>query len=147
VTDATGRSFISYRRTRLNEARLLIEALHDVGVPTWQDLSDLAEGHTDELLREVLAAETTADAVCWLTPDFEKSDVIIRTELPCIMKRIDQNDGFFMVPVAAGGLQYDEVTRVVGSYLGLHDLGQWNVRKVAADPILPEDAAGVAHRF
>jgi SMODS-associated and fused to various effectors sensor domain len=146
VTDATGRSFISYRRTRLNEARLLIEALHDVGVPTWQDLSDLAEGHTDELLREVLAAETTADAVCWLTPDFEKSDVIIRTELPCIMKRIDQNDGFFMVPVAAGGLQYDEVTRVVGSYLGLHDLGQWNVRKVAADPILPEDAAGVAHQ-
>jgi SMODS-associated and fused to various effectors sensor domain len=144
VTDATGRSFISYRRTRLNEARLLIEALHDVGVPTWQDLNDLAEGHTDELLREVLAAETTANAVCWLTPDVEKSDAIIRTELPSIMKRIDQNDGFFMVPVAAGGLQYDEVTRVVGTYLGLHDLGHWNVRKVTADPISSDDAAAVA---
>jgi len=146
VTDATGRSFISYRRTRLNEARLLVEALHDIGVPTWQDLSDLAEGHTDELLREVLAAETTANAVCWLTPDVEKSDVIIRTELPSIMKRIDRNDGFFMVPVAAGGLQYDEVTRVVGTYLGLHDLGQWNVRKVASDPISFGDAADVARQ-
>jgi hypothetical protein len=146
MTDATGRSFISYRRTRLNEARLLVEALHDVGVPTWQDLSDLSEGHTDELLREVLAAETTANSVCWLTPDIEKSDVIIRTELPSIMKRIDRNDGFFMVPVAAGGLQYDEVTRVVGTYLKLHDIGQWNVRKVASDPISVGDAAGVARQ-
>ena len=146
MTDATGRSFISYRRTRLNEARLLVEVLHDVGVPTWQDLSDLAEGHTDELLREVLAAETTANAVCWLTPDVEKSDVIIRTELPSIMKRIDGNDGFFMAPVAAGGLQYEEVTRVVGTYLGLHDLGQWNVRKVASDPVSSDDAADVARQ-
>ena len=146
MTDATGRSFISYRRTRLNEARLLVEALHDVGVPTWQDLSDLSEGHTDELLREVLAAETTANSVCWLTPDIEKSDVIIRTELPSIMKRIDRNDGFFMVPVVAGGLQYDEVTRVVGTYLGLHDIGQWNVRKVASDPISVGDAAGAARQ-
>ncbi|HEX9273930.1 MAG TPA: SAVED domain-containing protein [Candidatus Binatia bacterium] len=146
MTDATGRSFISYRRTRLNEARLLVEALHDVGVPTWQDLSDLSEGHTDELLREVLAAETTANSVCWLTPDVEKSDVIIRTELPSIMKRIDRNDSFFMVPIAAGGLRYDEVTRVVGTYLGLHDLGQWNVRKVASDPISFGDAAYVARQ-
>jgi hypothetical protein len=31
MTDATGRSFLSYRRTRSNEARLLIEAQHDLG--------------------------------------------------------------------------------------------------------------------
>jgi hypothetical protein len=144
MTDTTGRSFISYRRTRLNEVRLLIEALHDVGVPTWQDLSDLAEGHADELLREVLAAETTANAVRWLTPEVEKSDVIVRTELPCIMKRTDRNDGFFMVPVAAGGLGFNEVTQVVGTYLGIHDLSQWNIRKVCADPVSAGDAAGVA---
>jgi hypothetical protein len=144
MTDATGRSFLSYRRTRSNEARLLIEAQHDLGVPTWQDLSELDEGHTDALLREVLATETTANAICWLTPDVEKSDVITRTELPGIMKRVDQNDGFFMVPVAAGGLGYEELTRVVGTYLGVHDLGQWNVRKVPSDPISAEDAAGVA---
>lgn len=144
MTDPMGRSFLSYRRTRLNEARLLIEAQHDVGVPTWQDLSELAEGHTDALLREVLAAETTANAVCWLTPDVEESDIITRTELPGILKRIDKNDGFFMVPIAAGGLSYEDVTRVVGTYLGLHDLGQWNLRKATSDPISAKDAAGIA---
>src|SRR5271169_3836109 len=56
MTDPTGRSFLSYRRTRLDEARLLIEAQHDVGIPTWQDLSELDEGHTDALLRETLEA-------------------------------------------------------------------------------------------
>lgn len=146
MTDPTGRSFLSYRRTRLNEARLLIEAQHDVGIPTWHDLSELDAGHTDALLREALASETTANAVCWLTPDVEMSDVITRTELPGILKRIDQNDGFFMVPVAAGGLDYKDVTRVVGTYLGLHDIGQWNVRKVVSDPISTEDAAGIARQ-
>src|SRR5229473_5710147 len=135
MTDPTGRSFLSYRRTRLGEARLLIEAQHDVGIPTWQDLSDLDAGHTDALLRETLEAETTANAVCWLTPDIEESNVITRTELPGIVKRIDKNDGFFMVPVAAGGLDYKDVTRVVGTYVGAHDLGQWNVRKALSDPI------------
>ena len=144
MTDPTGRSFLSYRRSRVNEARLLIEAQRDIGIPTWQDLSDLAEGHTDALLREALAADTTANAACWITPDVEKSDVITRTELPCILKRIEQNDSFFMVPVAAGGLGYEDVTRVVGTYLGIHDLSQWNVRKAASDPITANDAAGMA---
>lgn len=146
MTDATGRSFLSYRRTRIDEARLLIEAQHDVGIPTWQDLSELDEGHTESLLREAIADETTANALCWLTPDIETSAFITRTELPSIMRRIERSDGFFMVPVAAGGLDYGDVTRVAGTYLRLHDLGQWNIRKVAADPISANDAAVVARR-
>lgn len=144
ATDPTGRSFISYRRTRVNEARLLVEAQHDVGIPTWQDLSELDEGHTDALLREAIAAETTANALCWLTPDVESSNVITRTELPCILKRRDEKDGFFVVPVAAGGLVYDDVTRVIGTYVGRPDLGDWNVRKVASDPISSSEATAVA---
>jgi hypothetical protein len=97
MTHPTGRSFLSYRRTRLDEARLLIEAQHDIGIPTWQDLSDLAEGHTDVLLREALAVDTTANAVYWLPPDVEESDVITRTELPSILKRIDRNDEWGLV--------------------------------------------------
>ena len=62
MTDATGRSFLSYRRIRIDEARLLIEAQHDVGIPTWQDLTELDEGHTEALLREAIADETTANA-------------------------------------------------------------------------------------
>jgi CBASS immunity sensor of nucleotide second messenger signals len=146
MTDPTGRSFLSYRRTRVDEACLLIEAQHDVGVPTWQDLGDLGAGHTDALLREVLGADSTSNAVCWLTPDVEKSDVITRTELPAILKRIEKNDGFFMLPVAAGGLGYDDVTRVVGTYVGVHDLGQWNLHKVASDPITANDAACIARK-
>ncbi len=146
MTDPTGRSFLSYRRSRVNEARLLIEAQHDVGIQTWQDLSELDEGHTDSLLREALAADTTANAVCWLTPDVEQSAVITRTELPGILKRVEGNDGFLMVPVAAGGLDYKDVSRVAGTYLGVHDIGQWNVRKVTADPIPPHEAANVARK-
>ncbi len=144
MTDPTGRSFLSYRRTRLSEAKLLIEAQHDLGVPTWQDLNDLEEGHTDTLLREILDSPTTANAVCWLTPDVEQSDVITRTELPRICTRLERHDGFFMVPVAAGGLNYDDVKRVAGTYCGVHDLGQWNIRKVPSDPISRDDAAGIA---
>lgn len=35
---------------------------------------ELDEGHTDALLRESFAAQTTANAVCWLTPDVAGSD-------------------------------------------------------------------------
>lgn len=147
MTDATGRSFLSYRRSRLGEARLLIEAQHEVGIPTWQDLSDLDEGHTEAQLREVLSDRMTANALCWLTPDVAGSAVITRTELPAIVQRMERKDGFFMVPVAAGGLDYGEVPRVVGSYVGAHDLGQWNVQKTASDPVAADEAAKIARRI
>ena len=51
-----------------------------------------------------------------------------------------------MVPVAAGGLGYEELSRLAGTYLGVHDLAQWNVHKVASDPISAMDAAGVARQ-
>jgi hypothetical protein len=146
MTDATGRSFLSYRRTRAGEARLLIEAQHDVGIPTWQDVSEIEEGHTESLLRAAIADPTTANAVCWLTPEVETSAVITRTELPGILRRIRAGDGFFMIPVAAGGVDYSDVTRIAGTYLGVHDLGGWNLRKVASDPIGPADAATVARQ-
>lgn len=144
MTDATGRSFLSYRRTRIEETRLLIEAQHDVGIPTWQDLSELDHGHTEQLLQEALADDATANALCWISPEVETSAVITRTELPLIMRRIDRRDGFFMVPVAAGGLDYADVTRVAGTFLGLHDLRDWNIHKVAADPITASDAADIS---
>lgn len=147
MTDATGRSFLSYRRSRLGEARLLIEAQHEVGIPTWQDLSDLDEGHTEAQLREVIADRMVANALCWLTPDVAASAVITRTELPAIVQRMERKDGFFMVPVAAGGLDYGEVPRVVGSYVGAHDLGQWNVQKTASDPVAADEAAKIARRI
>jgi hypothetical protein len=143
-TNATGRSFLSYRRSRVAEARQLIEAQHDIGIPTWQDVSDLDEEHTDAKLREVLSDSTVANAVAWITPDIAASPTITKTELPGIVRRIDRKDAFFLIPVAAGGLDYGDITRVVGTYVGTHDLGQWNVRKVKKDPINEEDATAVA---
>ena len=43
MTDPTGRSFLSYSRKRLHEARLLLAAQHELGIPTWQDIADLDE--------------------------------------------------------------------------------------------------------
>jgi hypothetical protein len=69
-----------------------------------------------------------------------------RTELPGILRRIRAGDGFFMISVAAGGVDYTDVTRIAGTYLGVHDLGGWNLRKVASDPIGPADAATIARQ-
>jgi hypothetical protein len=41
--------------------------------------------------------------------------------------------------------EFEDVARVVGTYLGVHDLEQWNFRKVAGGPISADDAAVVAH--
>ena len=38
MTDIAGRNFISYRRSRLDEARRLVRALRVHGVPSWQDV-------------------------------------------------------------------------------------------------------------
>ncbi len=67
MTDPTGRSFLSYRRSRRGEAALLIAAQHDLGIPTWQDVNNLDEVHTEEELRRVLRDPGTANAaVCIL---------------------------------------------------------------------------------
>src|SRR6266516_4817265 len=75
ATDVTGVSFLSYRRSRLQEARLLLQAQHDLGVPTWQDLDDLGTGQTETQLRSILASPTTANGLLWLTPEVQGSVV------------------------------------------------------------------------
>ena len=66
-TNPFGRSFLSYRRTRADEARLLIEAQRERGIPTWQDISNLEHGHTGSELRMTLADPDTANAWCQLS--------------------------------------------------------------------------------
>ncbi len=125
---------------------MLIMAQHDVGIPTWQDLNNLGEGHTDHQLRAVLNEDRIANAIAYLTHDVVGSAVITRTELPGIVARADRNDGFFLVPVAARGLDYRDVTATVGTYLGTHDLSQWNIAKVLSNPLTHDDAVKIAQR-
>lgn len=145
MTDPTGLSFLSYRRTRSKEAQLLVGAQNDLGIPTWHDLGNLGEGPTEAQLRAALDDPVIANGVLWLTPDVADSDVIRRVEIPALIRRVDARDAFFVVPVAAGGLGYAEAAEVA-QVSGIHDLANWNLSKVDADPIAAGDANQVALR-
>jgi len=144
MTDATGRSFLSYRRTRASEAALLISAQHDHGIPTWQDQKDLAETPTADELRRILEDRFTANALLWITPDVKDSSMIRKIEVPGILKRVAERDEFFLVPVCAGGIDYKGAADAVDQGLSIDNLEDWNLRKVASDPISAADAADVA---
>ena len=63
-----------------------------------------------------------ANAILWLTPEVQDSEMIRRVEAPLIIKRYRKQDGFFVIPVAAGGLTYDLAADVVGEFIGIEDL-------------------------
>jgi hypothetical protein len=138
--------FLSYKRERAAEAGLLVDALRDHGVPTWQDVSDLPSDVTETALMEVLSDPATSGAVLLATPEVEGSSVIRKVEVPRIFGRSARRDGFFAVPVAAGGLGYDDMERVLGPGLGLTDIAGFNVTRAKADPFDPEFAATVGRR-
>ncbi len=144
MTNPNGQSFLSYKRSRIAEAKLLIAAQHDVGIPTWQDVEDLAEDPTEEAIRSVLSDPGIANAILWLTPEVQESEIIRRVEVPLIIERFRKQDGFFITPVAAGGLTYDQVADVVGEFIGIEDLQNWNIRKVSTDPISVGEAREIA---
>lgn len=126
---------------------MLIAAQHDVGIPTWQDVKDLAEEPTEEAIRSVLSDPDIANAILWLTPEVQDSEMIRRVEAPLIIKRYRKQDGFFVIPVAAGGLTYDLAADVVGEFIGIEDLRNWNIRKVSTDPISAVEAREIAVRI
>jgi hypothetical protein len=146
MTDPTGRSFLSYRRARKDEAALLIAALHDRGIPTWQDVSDLGSVPTEDEIRRVLADPATASAILFITPEVADSPLIRQVEVPGIIRRAEAGDGFFVVPVAAGGLDYAAAADLAGNHLSAQNLSHWNMHNAAAEAITPDIAAEVAGR-
>jgi hypothetical protein len=146
TTNPKGRSFLSYKRERKAEAELLIAAQHDLGIPTWRDLDNLDEVPTEDELRKVLRDPGTANAILWLTPEVALSDMVRKVEAPLILERAREKDGFFVVPVAAGGLDYAEAAALVDPGFTLEDLRHWNLRKVMTDPAGPKEAAEIAAR-
>lgn len=147
MTDVTGKSFISYRRTRADEAALLLSAQHDHGIPTWQDQKDLAETPTADELRRILEDKSTASALLWITEDVKESDMIRKIEVPGILKRTARNDGFFLMPVCAGGIDYKAAAEAIDQQLSADNLQDWNLPKIAGNPISAAEAASVATRI
>jgi hypothetical protein len=146
MTDPTGRSFLSYRRARKDEAALLIAAQHNHGIPTWQDVHNLGPVPTEDEIRRVLADPTTASAVLFITPEVESSLIIRNVEVPKIIQRAETGDGFFIVPLAAGGLDYAKAAELTSNYLSAQNLADWNMHKVPTSTLSPSQAAEIAHR-
>jgi hypothetical protein len=128
--------------------RSVVLAHRDHGIPTWQDVEHLDEGPTEDQLREVLRDPTIANGVLWLTPDVADSAIIKTVEAPELLRRARAKDGFFLVPVAAAGLDYADAAGLFEGIYPAHELEHWNLRKAA--PIAPtagrETAARVARR-
>jgi SMODS-associated and fused to various effectors sensor domain len=146
MTDPTGRSFLSYKRSRRDEAALLIQAQHDHGIPTWQDVRDLGSVATEDELRRVLDDPATASAILFITPEVETSPVIREVEVPKIVRRAAQHDGFFVVPLAAGGLDFGKAAEAVNNHLTAQNLADWNMHKVQAAAIAGDHASEIANR-
>jgi SMODS-associated and fused to various effectors sensor domain len=146
ATNPAGRCFVSYRRSRLNEVRRLVAALHDYGMPTWQDLADLDEEPLEPALRAVLADPGTASGILWITPEVADSPVICGIEIPQMIARAERGDAFYLIPVAAGSLDYAVAARAALASATLNDFGTWNIFRVHHDPITEADADTVARR-
>ena len=146
MTDPTGRSFLSYRRTRAAEAALLIQAQHDHGIPTWQDIHNLGPIPTEDEIRRVLSDPATANAVLFITPEVETSSIIRNVEVPKVIGRAEASDAFFVVPVAAGGLDYAKAAEVTSNHLSAANLTYWNVHKIPGGVVTAADATTVASR-
>ena len=145
MTIPTGRSYLIYRRSRLGEAHLLVESQRLLGIPTWQDVSDLAPEPLEDEIRNVLAEEETANAVVLLTPEVRDSAVIQRLECPLAFARHERADGFFIVFVLAGGLGYEEANSLLRVRFGNQDLDAWNIHHVRRDPLDQSAALDIAH--
>ena len=146
MTDPTGRSFLSYRRTHLEEAQLLLATLHERGVPTWQDVANLNEGPLGDNLRAVLRDPFLASGVLWLTQDVPDSVAIRTIEIPELLRRAGQDNAFFVLPVAADGLSYEMAGRIASTAATAEDLRGWDMEKVESTPLSYADASKVARR-
>ncbi|MGH8532316.1 MAG: hypothetical protein ACREV1_06165 [Gammaproteobacteria bacterium] len=128
------------RGKRYREAALLIAAQHDHGVPTWQDTQNIGSVPTEDEIRQVLDDPSTASAVLFITPEMEDSPIIRNCEIPKIIRRVENAIGFFVVPLAAGGLDYAKAAEVASSHLLAHNLGDWNMHKVPDTTLSPVHA-------
>lgn len=146
TTNPLGCCFVSYRRTRLPEIAALVRALHELGIPTWQDLHDLDEQPLEATLRTVLADPNVASGVLWVTPEVAHSSIITDIEVPGLTGRATTDSAFALVPVAAGGLDYGNAAEAARSSTALVDLATWNIGKVDGDPATADDIAKVAQR-
>ena len=146
MTDPAGLCFVSYRRSRIDECTRLVAGLRERGIPTWQDVDDLKTEPTEAELRRILDDDSVASAILWISPETAASSIIRKVEAPIALGRHSRQDGFFVVPVAVGGLSYEDAAEAIRSGTSIIDVGRWNIVKLESDPVRPSDIAEVANR-
>ncbi|SRR5579871_3295755 len=130
MTSPTGKCFISYRRTHLEEISRLVQALNAVGVPTWQDIKNLNNTSTETEIRIVLKDSNTSSAVLFITKDVSESEIIKKVEAKLIVERVAAKNGFFATPVVADKLSYKDAADLFDGSIGAHDLETWNLERL-----------------
>jgi len=125
---------------------MLIAAQRDHGIPTWQDVENLGTVPTEDEIRRVLADPSTASAVLFVTPEVEDSPIIRNVEVPKIIQRAEAATGFFVVPLAAGGLDYEQAAEVTSNHLSAQNLADWNMQRVPEPTLAANRAAEIAQR-
>ena len=143
MTNPAGSSFVSYRRARSHEIERLVAVHHDHGIPTWRDTDDLRNEETEPELKRILNDPQTANALLWTTPDVRDSPVIGKVEIPIIHRRHQANDEFFVVPVAAGDIDYATAEEIASKHLGLKNFNGWNFERVESNPVADEEIAEI----
>ncbi len=148
MTNAAGQVLISYKRESLADVEVLARALLDHGIPIWQDVADLGAGLTQDEIRRILADDNTAALILYITPEVAGSPMILDVEAPLAVARAQREGhaGFFVVPVAAGGLGWRAAARIFDGKLGAVDLATCHIVELPGGPLGAGDAASVAAR-
>lgn len=145
MTNARGQVFVSYRRTYINDINTLIADLGMRGVPIWRDVDSLTVSEpTEDAIRAALESPDTSGAVLWLTPNVIDSPLVREVEVPLAVKRRKEDDGFWLIVVLTGGLDYADVSTLLAGALGPTDLSFWNLKKTPEPDAAPADITGFA---
>lgn len=143
MTDVTGDTFISYRRSQVEIVEDLVASLHEHGIPTWRDLTDLRTEPTQQELRRVLRDPSTSSGVVVVSQDTSESGIILELELPELHTRWSDNEDFYVVVALCPDVDYDRAGEILGQSPKARDFSPWNMikltlgdkRRVACDEV------------
>lgn len=146
MANPTGKMFVSYRRSQADIAEALVSSLHEHGIRTWQDISDLRTEPTQPEIRSVLEVENPelAGGIVLVSQDVSESSIILELELPGLHNRWKNEDEFFVVVALCPGIDYDDANEILSKSPTLLDFSDWNMIKLGSSADTPAAADDVS---
>jgi len=143
MTDPNGEMFVSYRRNQADIAEALVKSLHEHGIRTWRDVSDLRTEPTQAELRRVLDGSDLAGGIVLVSEDVAESEIILELELPELHDRWRNDEDFFVVIALCPGVDYDDAEEILGECPTVRDFSGWNMIKLGSQAETPAAADDV----